>query len=140
MEFLPYEHKAQYYETDQMGIIHHSNYIRWFEEARIDIMDQAGLPFEKLEEEGIVSPVIAVSCNYKQSVKFGQSVLISPTVKEYNGIKLIIEYKVSDKESGDVCCTGESKHCFLKDGRPVSLKKTSPVFDELFRQLPKSEE
>ena len=43
MQIVPYEHKAQYYETDKMGIIHHSNYIRWFEEARIDYMEQAGI-------------------------------------------------------------------------------------------------
>ena len=38
----PYEHNVKYYETDQMGIVHHSNYIRWFESARIDYMDQMG--------------------------------------------------------------------------------------------------
>ena len=140
MDFVPYEHKAHYYETDQMGIVHHANYIKWFEEARVDLMDQAGLPFAKLVEEGIVSPVIGISCNYKQSVKFDQRVFIVPTVKEYNGIKLIIEYKVTDKQTGALCCAGESKHCFLKDGKPVSLKKTAPKFDELFRQMPKSEE
>jgi len=140
MNLVPYEHKAQYYETDQMGIIHHSNYIRWFEEARIDLMNQAGLSYMKMEEEGIVSPVIGVSCDYKQSVKFGQSVLIRPTIKQYNGIKLIIEYKICDKETDTLCCSGESKHCFLKNGRPVSLKKVSPAFDELFNSLPKSEE
>ena len=41
----PYRHKVQYYETDQMGIVHHSNYIRWFEEGRIDLMEQMGLGY-----------------------------------------------------------------------------------------------
>ena len=47
----PYQHLAKYYETDQMGIIHHSNYIRWFEEARIDYMNQIGLTYKKMEDE-----------------------------------------------------------------------------------------
>ncbi|MBR5468274.1 MAG: acyl-CoA thioesterase [Firmicutes bacterium] len=140
MNIVPYERKAHYYETDQMGVVHHSNYIRWFEEARVDFMDQLGLPFAKLEEEGIISPVVSISCSYKQSVKFDQRVLVSPYIKEYNGIKLIIEYKVAIKETGVICCTGESKHCFLVDGRPVSLKKASPRFDNLFNSLIKSEE
>ena len=52
-----YEHKVQYYETDQMGIVHHSNYIRWFEEARVDVLDQIGIGYKKMEEAGVISPV-----------------------------------------------------------------------------------
>ena len=51
-----FEHKAQYYETDKMGVVHHSNYIRWFEEARVDFMEKAGLPYDKMEESGIMMP------------------------------------------------------------------------------------
>lgn len=140
MKIAPHEHKTHYYETDQMGIVHHVNYIKWFEEARVDFLDQAGLPFAKLEEEGIISPVINISCSYKQSVKFDQRVLVYLSVKEYNGIKLTLEYTVTNKETGAICCTGESKHCFLVDGKPVSLKKASPKYDDLFNRLSKSEE
>ena len=49
MKLRVYEHKTQYYETDQMGIIHHSNYIRWMEEARMDLMDQIGLSYKEME-------------------------------------------------------------------------------------------
>ncbi|MFQ7173111.1 MAG: acyl-CoA thioesterase [Thomasclavelia ramosa] len=61
MMIRPYLHNAKYYETDRMGIIHHSNYIRWFEEARIDYMNQIGLTYKKMEEEGIISPVLSIS-------------------------------------------------------------------------------
>ena len=47
---MEYVHQAQYYETDQMGIIHHSNYIRWMEEARTDVLEQIGLPYDRSEE------------------------------------------------------------------------------------------
>ena len=57
---MKYIHQAQYYETDQMGIIHHSNYIRWMEEARIAYMDELGFPYKKVEEAGIISPVLSV--------------------------------------------------------------------------------
>ena len=52
-------HKVQYYETDQMGVVHHSNYIRWFEEARAEWMEAVGLPYAQLEAEGIASPVLS---------------------------------------------------------------------------------
>lgn len=50
-KITPYIRNVAYYETDQMGIVHHSNYIRWFEEARIDFLAQIGLPYSKMEEE-----------------------------------------------------------------------------------------
>ena len=55
---MAYEHKTQYYETDQMGIIHHSNYIRWFEEARVDFMDRCGFSYAQMEKDGLISPVL----------------------------------------------------------------------------------
>ena len=60
-----YEHLAQYYETDQMGIIHHSNYIRWFEEARTNLLDQMGFGYDQMEKLGIIVPVLEIACLYK---------------------------------------------------------------------------
>ena len=61
----PCEHKVQYYETDGMGIVHHSNYIRWFEEARVDLLEQLGFGYDRIEEAGYSGPVLEVSCQYK---------------------------------------------------------------------------
>lgn len=129
----PYRRKAQYYETDQMGIIHHSNYIRWFEEARIDFLEQIGFGYKNMEEQGIISPVLGVSCEYKSMVHFGDTVLIVPKIQAFTGVKLIISYQVIDAFTKEVRTAGESRHCFLnKDGKPVSLKKKCrDVFDAL---------
>ena len=54
MTLTPYKRKAFYYETDRMDIIHHSNYVRWLEEARVDLMEQLGCPFHEIEARGIV--------------------------------------------------------------------------------------
>ena len=90
MEIKPYEHKTQYYETDQMGIIHHSNYIRWFEEARVNLMEQLGMGYDVMEEQGVISPVLSIHCEYKSMTHFGDTVVILPLLKEYNGIKMTI--------------------------------------------------
>ena len=60
-----YIHKVQYYETDKMGLTHHSNYIRWMEEARVAWLEELGFGFDKLEEMGITSPILSVNCKYK---------------------------------------------------------------------------
>ena len=131
---LRYEYQAQYYETDQMGIIHHSNYIRWFESARIWYMQQIGVDYRDMEEMGIISPVLEVHCVYKSMVHFGDTVEILPKIEKYNGIKLELSYVIQDKATQEVRTCGNSLHCFLnREGRPVSLKRTSPAFDTAFR-------
>ena len=109
-----YIHKVQNYETDQMGIVHHSNYIRWFEEARCDLLDYMGVGFADLEKQGIISPILSVE-------------------EEYNGIKLTVGYEVKDDRTGMVHCRGTSKHCFIdKTGRPLVLRKSFPELNEAF--------
>ena len=141
MKLHTYEHKPQYYETDQMGIVHHSNYIRWFEEARTDLMRQMGIGYDEMEGQGIISPVLSVTCEYKSMTHFGETVLIIPILKYYNGIKMTIEYSVTDKESGELRCVGETSHCFLnREGKPVSLKKSYLEMDKMFQKaLPQNE-
>ena len=78
-----YQHIVQYYETDKMGITHHSNYIRWMEEARVDFLEKTGWSYAKLEEEGIVSPVTAVECKYRQSTTFPDTIDIEVLVEVF---------------------------------------------------------
>lgn len=136
MEFKPYEHQTQYYETDQMKIIHHSNYIRWFEEARINFMDQMGISYAKMEEMGIAIPVLSVAAEYKAMVKFGDTVAIMTTVESYNGVKMALAYTVTDSQTGELRTTGTSLHCFINEnGRPVSLKRIASDIHERFTAL-----
>ena len=134
MNYRPYIHKAQYYETDQMGIIHHSNYIRWFEESRVDFMEQMGFGYKEMEEHGIGSPVLSVSCEYLSMTHFGDTVFVLPKIEIYTGTRLTLSYKVLDTEQKILRAKGSSRHCFLSSssGRPVSLKRLLPEIHELF--------
>ena len=82
-----YTHRIAYYETDRMGVAHHSNYIRWMEEARVDFLERIGWPYGKMEELGVLSPVIAVNCEYKKSTTFDDLVSIRVTVREARPVK-----------------------------------------------------
>lgn len=131
----PYQHIAKYYETDQMAIIHHSNYIRWFEEARIDYLKQIGLPYHILEEKGIISPVLEVNCQYHKMMRFEDTATIYVKFVKYNGIKFEIEYEIYNQDN-KLCTTGHSKHCFLnKEGKPISLKRSYPEYHEILSSL-----
>ena len=122
-----YEHQAQYYETDQMGIIHHSNYIRWMEEARMDYLSRIGFPMETIESAGIVSPVVSVGCHYKKPYRLNERILIHVDIQSYNGVKLVLCYRMFEKGTGELRAEGESSHCFTtSEGRICSLKKAYP--------------
>lgn len=129
-----YEHNVKYYETDQMGVVHHSNYIRWFEEARVEFMRAIGLPYKEMEAQGVQVPVVSVSCKYKSPAKFDDTIVIETTVKKYNGIIVELAYKVMEKESRTVLVTGESSHCFVDDQtfKPISLTMKRPDMHEHF--------
>ena len=131
-----YIHKVQYYETDKMGITHHSNYIRWMEEARIDFFEKQGISYSKLEEIGIISPVVEVNCKYKVVTKFEDEIEILTKIKEFNGVKLIFEYEMRNSKTGEINAIAESKHCFVNnDGRPIILKKEFPELDKKLKNM-----
>jgi len=126
-----YQHKVQYYETDKMGITHHSNYIRWMEEARIAFLERLGWSFAKLEESGIVSPVMSVECKYRASTTFSDLIDIHVSVDEFRGVVLKLSYKM---HLGDtLVCEARSEHCFLnQEGHFIRMKRDYPeLYDAL---------
>ncbi|MDE6657402.1 MAG: acyl-CoA thioesterase [Oscillospiraceae bacterium] len=130
-----YQRTPYYYETDQMKIIHHSNYIRWFEEARIAYFDSVGYSFAKQEQEGIVCPVLTVDVNYLKMVYFGETVQIETKLMSYNGVRYGFAYTVRNSNTGQICCTGTSTHCFLNpQGKPIRVKKEYPLAHEMLTQ------
>ena len=135
MEFI-YERKINYYETDRMGVVHHSNYIRYLEEARTEWLEVLNMPFDLLEKNKITIPILGVNCTYKYHVTFGDTILIKTYAKEYTGVRMTIGYEVTDKKNGNIVLTGETKHCFTdRNLKPINLKKYAPQFHEKFLKL-----
>ena len=131
-----YERKINYYETDKMGVVHHSNYIRFFEEARCQFLEVSGLPYDMLEEKGIMSPVLGFSCQYKQHVTFGDVIEIHTKITSYTGVKFTVGYEVYNKKTGALCVIGESNHCFTDSNlKPLNIKKHHNDIYEKFMSL-----
>ena len=131
-KLIPYERKVYYYETDQMGIMHHSNYIRVFEEARIHYIAEAGMPFDVIEGMGLYMPTLEVDCKYKRPLTFNEKFIVEIRGEKFNGATLLLTYKVTNAV-GDICAEGSSRHCFTdKNMRPVRIKRTFPDIYETF--------
>lgn len=135
---MAYIHRVQYYETDKMGITHHSNYIRWMEEARVAFLAEIGWDYAKLEDMGIVSPVLNISCDYKKTTTFSDEISIDVTIREFRGVKLFLTY-VMKNDKGEIVCTAESSHAFLDtNGRPLKVKQDFPeLYETLMERVAK---
>lgn len=132
----PYERTVNYYETDQMSIIHHSNYIRYMEETRMYYMEQFGLPYEFVEQQGILIPVLGVHVEYKKAIRYRDTILISEWIDQFSSVKFSIKYEMRNKETGELHATGTSRHCFVdRKLAPVRLKKDYAEIYEKFEAM-----
>ena len=130
---MAYIHKVQYYETDRMGVTHHSNYIRFMEEARIEFLAGLGFGYDKMEAAGVVSPVTSISCDFKKPTTYPDEIEIEVFVKAASAASVTLGYSMECR--GEKVFTAESRHCFLKGGRIISLKREMP---ELYARLAES--
>lgn len=123
-----YVRKANYYETDQMGIVHHSNYIRYFEEARLSFMDGIGCNAAQMEADGIIIPNVDIYARYERPVRFNDEVTIEVQLIKFNGATMRYAYTVRNS-SGETAATGHSTHCFVdKAFKPMTLKRRFPGY------------
>ena len=129
-----YTHKVNYYETDKMGITHHSNYIRFMEEARMHYLSEIGFPMTMLEKAGITSPVVSVNCEYKHTTTYSDEIEIEVCVTGYTGVRLTLSYTMTEKGNDVLVATATSVHCFInQDGKPIPLKKYFPALDLILK-------
>ena len=127
--------EVRYYETDLMGIVHHSNYIRYFEYGRIKMLDEIGLPISKIEGNGIMLPVVSTFCTYKTPSRMGDTLKIVSSMESMPMAKMKIKTQIlkestvnpltPDEEIGTVVAEGEVVIGFIKSDtrRPCRIPK-----------------
>ena len=93
----------RYYETDQMGIVHHSNYIRYFECGRMAMLREVGLPMHKIEEAGVMMPVVAVDCRYRTPARMGDTLRIVSMIDTMPTAKVVIKSEIYNQGDALVC-------------------------------------
>ena len=131
-----FERTINYYETDKMGVVHHSNYIRFLEEARCTMLNNLGYSYGRMEDEGIMIPVLEVNCKYKYHVTAFDTILIDVKIVEFNGVKMRVKYIVTNKANGNLVMEAETKHCFTnKDLKPVNTKKVNEAVYNTFYEI-----
>ncbi|MCD7854589.1 MAG: acyl-CoA thioesterase [Clostridiales bacterium] len=134
---VTYKRRINYYETDKMGVVHHANYLRYFEEARIYFLDEAGLSYKEIEAAGVIMPVLGVDISYKASLDFDDVLYLKTSLSYVKGAKAAFSYE-GYNEQGKLVCKGTSTHGFVKkDFKPTILKKDFPqIYEILSKTVP----
>ncbi len=133
------EHKTSirviYADTDAMGVVYHTNYIKWFEVGRCELLRSIGYPYVRLEEEGILLPVAECSCKYKQPAVYDDMLEITARVAEMKGATVIMEYEIRKQETGALLVTGSTKHAITDPKfKPIRLRdKNRGLYDHLLK-------
>ena len=125
--------QVRYKETDQMGVVHHSNYYTWFEVGRTDFMKHMGLTYNDMEKMGLMLPVLETHCTYKQGAKYDNWIIIRTKISEFKGVRLTILYDVIREEDNMLLAQGSTVHAFTNSSlKPVNIKKNYPDIYDLF--------
>ncbi|MDQ7081697.1 MAG: thioesterase family protein [Aquificota bacterium] len=116
---MVYRRRVQFYETDAQGVVHHSNYFRYFEEARGEYLRSLGIPYSRLRSMGYEVVLIEASCTFRKPLLYDEEVEIDLEITHMNRYTFTFSYKVT--VGGDLRAEGRTKHCVLREGRIVSL-------------------
>lgn len=136
-----YVRVVNYYETDQMQVVHHSNYARYLEEARLHLMDQVGLSYDKLEEMGIIIPVLELHDYYTKSITYGDVIEIQPTIIKLSPVRFTLKYVIFRSGTDEVLHTAQTSHAFVDtEFKPMNLKKAFPEVYGIFEELVEKED
>ncbi len=123
---------VRYAETDQMGIVHHSNYAIWFEAGRTDFIKKLGMPYSKVEEEGLMLPLIELNCVYKGFAKYEDSIKIRTFIEQATVTRITFGYEVFKNDSDEIITFGKTVHTWTnKNLKPVNIKKHFPAIYEI---------
>lgn len=131
--------RVRYGETDRMGIVYYANYLTWFEVARSGVCRTMGYPVPKMEEDGLILPVVEARCRYKRSARYDEQIRIETTITELKAHSMSFSYRVLREEDGVVLAEGMTRHGFCgQDGKLV--KNPQPFMDHIKAYLSEDNE
>lgn len=123
--------RVRYAETDQMGIVYHSNYFVWFEIGRTEFFRSFNLDYKGLEDEDVLLPVIDVGCNYIVPAKYDDEIIIRTKLSSIKGVKIEFGYEIYRKRDDVLLAKGFTKHAFVdKNLKPINFRKKFKVLWE----------
>jgi len=104
--------RVRYAETDQMGVVYHGNYAQFFEIGRTEWLRNLGVTYKKMEDSGIMLPVINLQCNFMKSALYDDLLTIHTVIKKKPTVKIEFDYEIKN-QNNELICTGNSVLAFI---------------------------
>ena len=124
-------HKVNFYDTDAMAVVHHSNYIRWFEIGRVEFLRQAGITLTEQMDDGYVFPITEVSAKYMNSGYFDDELIIETTPVALTKAKMAFSYRVLRACDDTVLVTGFTQNVFTSRATGKITRLPDKYYDKL---------
>ncbi len=118
--------RVRYQETDRMGIVYHANYLSYFELGRVEWLRRKGLDYARLEDSGVLLPVVNIRVNYKSPARYDQLLFVVTELKKIGGASLVFENNIYDQNDnllveGKVTLVATDSNTFKPIKIPPSL-------------------
>ena len=107
--------RVRYAETDQMGVVYHSNYVIWFEVGRVEALRQLGFTYKEMEQDGCHLPVVEVRCRYKAPARYDDVITVRTRLKKFRSNLIRFGYEIVRAADGTLLAEGETVHLTLDD-------------------------
>ena len=129
-----FKRQVNYYETDRMGVVHHSNYLRYLEEARYVWMEEMGLPYPEFEKQGVIIPCTTATESFLGFLRYGDTFSVHMEMYKFTGLRMLFRYEVYNETTGELALKAETIHYTTsrEDYKPTSIKRSHP---ELYEQI-----
>ena len=129
MNFTTRFHQVRYAETDQMRCVHHSNYVKYFEMARIEWLDALGVSYAQMEREGLLMPVVSVAMTFKKPLHFGDSFKVKVSLKKPPLATLEFDYAITNQAEEEIC-TGSTVLAFITAEKNKAVRCPKLILDK----------
>jgi acyl-CoA thioester hydrolase len=107
--------RVRYAETDQMGVVYHSNFIIWFEVGRVEALRQLGFAYKQMEQEGCHLPVVQVHCRYRAPAHYDDLITVRTEIRRLRDGVIHFFYEVLRSDGGELLAEGDTLHFALDD-------------------------
>lgn len=114
-------HRVKFFDTDVMGVVHHSNYIRWFETGRVEFLRELGIDLNEMMSDGILFPIVEVTAKFHAPAKFDDELEIDTAAEALTKAKMKFDYVIRRRGEEKILAEGTSTNVFTHDGKICRL-------------------
>ena len=127
IDYKSIQFRVRYSETDQMGVVYHTNYLNWFEIGRTSFIRELGFTYRQLEEQGVLLPVTDASITFKSPARYDNMVEVRTVIEELTPLRLHFRYEIVNLETDTLLVYGQTQHVFTSPAfKPIRLSRSLP--------------